>query len=68
MELGYGILNVAVIFDSAWSGAVPAADSVAASVEASSLAGRSTGTPGAVPVAVSYSSGRGAVRLVAVAA
>ena len=64
MALGYGILNVAVICDSSWSGAVP----VAASVEACFFTGRSTGTPGSVPVADSYSEGIGNGRLVSVAA
>ena len=50
MALGYGILNVAVICDSAWSGSVP----VAASVADSSSTGISTGTTGAVPVEASY--------------
>ena len=59
MALGYGILNVGVICDSAWSGAVP----VAASSE-----GRSTGILGAVTVADSSSAGRGTGRLGAVAA
>ena len=55
MVLGYGVLNVAVICDSAWSGALPVADPVSYS----SLAGISTGTPGSVPVAASSSTGRG---------
>ena len=61
--LGYGILNVAVICDSAWSGAVP----VAASVSDYSSTNRSTGTPGEVLVADSSSAGRGTGRLGAVA-
>ena len=64
MALGYGILNIAVICDSAWSGAVPAADLVADS----SLAGRYNDTPGAVSVASSSSAGRSTGRLGAVAA
>ena len=63
MELGYGILNVAVICDSAWSGAVPVPDSVVAY----SLAGVSTGTPGAVPVAAYSSGSRSTGKLGAVA-
>ena len=58
MELGYGILNVAVICDSSWSGSVSVA-----SVADYSSAGRSTGTPGAVLVADSYSTGKGTGRL-----
>ena len=57
MELGYIILNVSVICDSACSGAVP--------VAASSLTGK---TPRAVPVAASSSEGRGTGRLGAVVA
>ena len=55
MALGLKMLNVAVICDSTWSGAVP--------VAASSSAGISTGTPGAVPVAASNSSLSGTDRL-----
>ena len=64
MALGYGILNIAVICDSYWSGAVQ----VTASVADYSLAGISTITPGAVPVSASSSAGRGTGRLGTVAA
>ena len=60
MALGYIILNVSVICDSAWSGEV--------SVTYSSLAGRSNGTPGSVKVAASSSAGICTGRLGAVAA
>ena len=63
MTLGYGILNIAVICNSTWSGAVPVVDSVADSY----LSGISTGTPGVLPVAYSYSAGRDTGRLGAVA-
>ena len=62
MALGYRILNVSVICDSAWSGAV----TVAASVADSPLAGRSTSTLGEVPVADYSSAGRDTGRLGAV--
>ena len=46
MALGYAILNVAVICDSAWSGELP--------VAASSSAVIYTGTPGAVQLAAYF--------------
>ena len=63
MTLGYGILNIAVICNSTWSGAVPVVYSVADSY----FSGISTGTPGVVPVSDSYSGGRDTVRLGTVA-
>ena len=63
MALEYGIMNVALIYDSDWSGVVP----VAASVSDSSSVGISTGTTGEVPAVASSSARRGTGRLGSVA-